>query len=260
MGVPQGSVIGPLLFICYTTPLQHIIESHGIECMMYADDTQLYISMKPEDRPQTMEKLESCLHDICCWMRNNQLVLNDSKTELLHVSSPLKRVQELPPIHIGNALIFSSPTVRDLGVVLDKHLSLRHQVNMICRHASLALHRIGKIRHLPDKHTPEILVHSFVSSVLDNCNCLLINIPNKDIAKLQRIQNSAARLVSRLSKREHITPILKELHWLPVTHRIKYKVILMTFKAIYGTCPDYTCDMITPYTVRIRLLAHPVTP
>ena len=72
-------------------------------------------------------------------------------------------------------------------------------------------------------------------------------IPNKDIAKLQRIQNSAAHLVSRLSKREHITPILKELHWLPVTHRIKYKVILMTFKAIYGTCPDYTCDLITPY-------------
>ena len=214
---------------------------------MYADDTQLYISMKPEDRPQTMEKLESCLHDICCWMRNNQLVLNDSKTELLHVSSPLKRVQELPPIHIGNALISSSPTVRDLGVVLDKHLSLRHQVNMICRHASLALHRIGKIRHLLDKHTTEILVHSFVSSVLDNCNCLLINIPNKDVAKLQRIQNSAARLVSRLSKREHITPILKELHWLPVTHRIKYKVILMTFKAIYETCPDYTCDLITPY-------------
>ena len=114
-GVPQGSVIGPLLFICYTTPLQHIIESHGIECMMYADDTQLYISMKPDDRPQTMEKLESCLHDFRCWMRNNQLVLNDSKTELLHVSSPLRRIQELPPIHIGNTLISSSPTVRDLG-------------------------------------------------------------------------------------------------------------------------------------------------
>ena len=121
---------------------------------------------------------------------------------------------------------------------------------MICLHASLALHRIGKIRHLLDKHTTEILVHSFVSSFLGNCislESLLINIPNKDIAKLQRIQNSAARLVSRLSKRIHITPILKDLHWLPVTHRIEYKVILMTFKAIYGTCPDYKRDLIMRY-------------
>ena len=120
-------------------------------------------------------------------------------------------------------------------------------MNSICRNASLSLYQIGKIRNLLNNHTTEILVHSFVTSLLDSYNCLLINLPNKDIAKLQRIQNSAARLVSKLPRQEHITPTLQELHWLPVSQRIQYKVIILTFKALHQLCPSYISELVTPY-------------
>ncbi|XP_071806994.1 uncharacterized protein [Asterias amurensis] len=158
-----------------------------------------------------------------------------------------KRSQELPPVHIGETRVSCSGAVRDLGVTLDSHLSLRQHLNIVCRKALFALYRIGKVRHLLDKQTTEILVHSFVSSLLDNCSSLLFDIPPKDIAKLQRIQNSAARLVSRSTKRKHITPVLKELHWLPISFRIQYKLLITTFKAIHRTCPSYLSDLIIPY-------------
>ena len=77
-GVPQGSVIGPLLFIFYTTPLQEIIESHGVSCMMYADDLQLYVSVKQGEQHLAISTVEACLRDVRYWMKTNQLVLNDT--------------------------------------------------------------------------------------------------------------------------------------------------------------------------------------
>ena len=103
---------------------------------------------------------------------------------------------------------YSSKAVRNLGVVMDNHLSMRNQVNTMCSKASFALRRISKVRRFLSRSSTEILVHAFISSILDNYNSLLIGIQDKDIAKLQRIQNSAARLVSLCKKYEHITPIL----------------------------------------------------
>ena len=179
MGVPQGSVIGPVLFVCYTTPVQDIIHAHGLSCMMYADDTQLYITMKAADRVQAITKLEACLHDVRDWMRINHLILNDSKMEVLHLSSPTKRVLELPLLAIGDSQVPATKSARDLGVILDSHLSMRRHVNAICYNASLALRRLGKIRHFLCQHTTEILVHAFISSLLDNCNSLLTGLPER---------------------------------------------------------------------------------
>ena len=212
---------------------------------MYADDTQLYISMNSDDRNRAIRKLDVCLKEVRTWMGGNHLFLNDNKTEILHVSSHMKSNQELPPFCFGE--IKPAEAVRDLGVVIDKHLSLRRHINLVCRRASFALRRIGGIRHLLNQKTTEILIHAFVTSLLDNCNSLLFSVPDKDISKLQRIQNSAARLVSMSSKYNHITPILKELHWLPIPARIHYKVILLTFKAIHGLAPTYLSELIAQY-------------
>ena len=120
-------------------------------------------------------------------------------------------------------------------------------VNNICRSASFALYRIGQLRKFLDKKCTEMLVHAFITCRLDQCNSLLYALPESQIAKLQRIQNSAARLVSLSRKYDHITPILRELHWLPVKYRIIYKILLLTYKCLHGMGPIYLQELLKEY-------------
>ena len=107
------------------------------------------------------------------------------------------------------------------------------------------LYNIRGIRKYLSKETTEILIHAFISSRVDYCNSLYHGLPAYQLMKLQRIQNAAARLVFQESKYCHITPILCDLHWLPVKYRIDYKILLLTFKAIRGLAPTYIQELIT---------------
>ena len=84
-----------------------------------------------------------------------------------------------------------------------------------------------------------------MSSRLDYCNSLLYGLPQVQIEKLQRVQNAAARLIFKEPKFSHITPVLYQLHWLPIKYRIEFKILLFTFKAIHGMAPDYICKLIS---------------
>ena len=88
------------------------------------------------------------------------------------------------------------------------------------------------------------LMHALITSCLDFCNRSLYNLPNKQIERLQWIQNQAARMLKRIPRRNHITPILRELYWLRIHDRIIFKILLLTHKAVNNTAPDYLCDLI----------------
>ena len=94
----------------------------------------------------------------------------------------------------------------------------------------------------------ETLVHAFISSKLGFCSALLYGLPKSVIDRLQYVQNCAARLVTRTRSSEHITPVLRRLHWLPVRQRITYKILLLTYKALNGMAPRYIADLLQPYT------------
>ncbi|XP_072017823.1 uncharacterized protein [Amphiura filiformis] len=118
-------------------------------------------------------------------------------------------------------------------------------VSSVCKSASFALYKIGRLRSFLDQPSTEKLVHAFITSRLDNCNSLLFGLPNSELDKLQRIQNSAARLVTRVKGRCHMKPVLRQLHWLPVKKRIIFKILLLnTYKAIHGFAPDYIKEII----------------
>ena len=104
---------------------------------------------------------------------------------------------------------------------------MKDHVKSIVRAASFAIYRIGKLRHYLNRKSVECLVHAFVSSRLDSCNALLYGLQDYQTAKLQRVQNSAARLITRCWKREHMKLVLSDLHWLPVKQRIWYKIALL---------------------------------
>ena len=126
-------------------------------------------------------------------------------------------------------------------------LCIYGHVNNLCRTDSLAIRNIGRIRKYLDQPSTERLVHAFVSSKLDYCNSVFYGLPAKQLSKLQRLQNSAARLVTKAQRRDHITPVLRQLHWLPINQRIVFKVLHITFKIINGYAPSYLSSSLESY-------------
>ena len=143
-------------------------------------------------------------------------------------------------------MIVPVPVARDLGITLNKHLTLHQHINNVSKSGSYAIRNIGRIRKYLNNEDCEKLVHAFVTSRLDCCNSILYGLPDSELAKLQRIQNTAARLVVRLKKSDHITPVLQKLHWLPVKSRINYK-ILLTYQALNGLAPSYLSERLDTY-------------
>ena len=146
-GVPQGSVVGPLGFAMYSGPMQDIIAAHGLNCMIYADDTQMYITSPASERQIQLQKLELCIKDIRAWSVENKLLLNDAKTEVIHVSSRFKNPDHLSHVTVGTSHIETVSEARNLGVVIDDSLQLKQHINNVCRAAMIAIRKIGQIRH-----------------------------------------------------------------------------------------------------------------
>lgn len=151
----------------------------------------------------------------------------------------------LPSLYIGESNVEPVPSARNLGVFIDNSMIMSQHVSNICKIASYALYKIGRLRRYLDQASTEKLVHAFVTSRLDNCNSVLFGLPSCELDKLQWIQNAAARLVTRVNGRCHMKPVLRQLHWLPVRKRIIFKILLTTFKAIHGLAPQYIQEIIT---------------
>ena len=134
--------------------------------------------------------------------------------------------------------------MKNIGACLDNKLDMVGHVSSVSRACYFHLRNIGRVRSYLSPEAAATLVHSFISSKLDYHNSLLYGVPDYLIKRLQLIQNTAARIVSRTKRTEHITPVLISLHWLPVRFRIIYKICLLTFKGLHCLAPQYICDSI----------------
>ena len=188
------------------------------------------------------------MDEIKKWMIVNKLQLNGEKTDFVITgSTSLLKKHNISTIKVGDSTVLTSPHVKNQGVIFDSHLSMEQQVSALCKSCGHQIHMIGKIVKFLTPRATEQLVYSFVTSRLNNCISLLFGLPDKLIHRLQLLQHRAARLITHNKEHDHITPVMKSLHWLPVRSRVIFKILLLVYKSINGLAPGYLSELIKPY-------------
>jgi len=194
--VPQGSVLGPLLYVLYTAELALVVDRHGLCLHQYADDTQVYISTPAGDAEATVRRFTACLVDIEAWLKASRLRLNPTKTQVMWLGSPqqLAKVNVLE-VPVASARINVSETACNLGVIIDSQLTLSAQMAAVCRSGYYQLRRLRPVVRSISPDAVKTLVQAFISYRLDYCNSMFYGITDGLMSRLQSVQNAAVRLV-----------------------------------------------------------------
>ena len=247
IGAPQGSVLGPRSFVAYAEDVTNVFEQHRVRHHLFADDMQGIKHSKPSNVRDVTAGLGACVTSVNNWCASKRLQLNTKKTEVMWFGSAtnLKKISSVDKdILVGSDIISPSPVVRDLGVFFDSELNMKTHISRIVCTCFCHLRRLRAVRRRLGQEITARLVSAFVLSRLDYCNALLAELPASTLAPLQRVMHAAARLVCDLSPRDHVTPALRSLHWLPVKQRIEFKLCLLVHQTINGRAPAYLNDLI----------------
>ena len=231
-GVPQGSVLDPLLFMLYTTPLSSMTCEHAIPHHLYADDSQLYVSFASGDFAAALNGLQSCLASVQSWMSTDKLKLNPDKTEFL-IGNERQRSKYLStfPIELLGVKTNPAKSARNLGVIFEENFTFCSHISAVCSSCLYYMRDLWRIRCHLDLDSAKLLATALVSSCLD-WNSPLYGIADIYLTRLQRVQKQLARLVTKSPPFTRSLPLLGSPQWLLVRFRILFKINLLMYKTL----------------------------
>ena len=247
-GVPQGSILGPLLFTVLVADFGKCLNS--VDFHQYADDVQCYIGSKLNNIPQTVHKINVDMDNMSKYSTANGLRLNYDKCKFMVIGTRQKLADfnklDIPPITIDNHVIKRESNLKNLGVIFDEHMCwVKHVNKSICR-AYGALRSLYRFKHFLSEESKKSLCDSLVLSHFDYCDTILLNISNILSSKIQKVQNACVRFIYNFRKfdREHISPYLIKLNWLNMESRRNLHALTLMYKIDNNLAPNYLCELV----------------
>ena len=246
--VSQGSVLGALKFITHTEDVPVVIEKRNIAHHLYADNGQLSDHPSIATVPASINNLEICVHEVHNRCTSKCLQLNPNKAEVIWFGTAdrLRKSKTIDlDLHVKSDSISPVSVVRDLRVLINSELAMKQHVNKTVSICYYQIRRLNQVRRILGPDIAARLVSAYIISILDYCNFVLAGLTQKTIAPLQRVQNAAARLISSLGPRDHITSTLRDLHWPQVKYRVQYQLCLMMHTVYIERSPRYISELVT---------------
>ena len=243
-GVPQGSILGPVLFTLYVNDLLQVPKR--CRALGYVDDTKIFMEPPSSQLPEAVTAVNQDLRDISSWCCAHSLLINPDKTKHIFVGVPqlTRSISTSPPVMLLGKEV--KPSIVDLGVHIDCHLNYNEHIAKTVSTCTYMFRRVNRIKHLLDSKTLVFLMNAFIfSSLIYYCSTVWSNTTKENIKKLQLIQNFACRIVLGLKKYDHITEGLKSLNWLNVNDRLLVNNLLMVHKCIHNLIPSYLTGKFT---------------
>ena len=245
-GVPQGSILGPLLFTVLVSDVSENITTGKHHT--YADDLQLFLTFKPAEAVNAFKTTNTVLSNIANYSNNNFLKLNTDKTKYITLGSQhnLKNLAEqaLPPLKLNGDILEKKDSVKNLGVIFDENMFWTNHINATVSKAYGRLKTAYKFRKFLSLESRFNVVETYILSLFNYCDVLFQNMSGRLSNKIQRVQNSCMRYVFGLRKYDHISSAYEKNKTLNMENRRKLHALILMHKISIGEAPEYLSEKI----------------